>query len=158
MYQPYRDILLRLGQPLWWDESGVPRYEPFRPELTANIYAELRALIEIRCQGCQRIIPVSSVWSSMQVIAKNSEWEQYIVWDENGKNPLPKDGMPQEKHAGFCGYGDAPWHDYDGGFQGQCSGTTMGTGVVRVLEFWHRNNQFDWERMPEYEVYIGEDE
>jgi hypothetical protein len=160
VYQPYLDLLLRLGAPLWWDENGVPRYEPFKPELTANIYAEFRCLIEIRCQGCQRVFPVASVWSVMDIIAhgweENDSWKEQIAYDENGQNPRPVH-MPVAGNAGFCFYGDAPWHDYDGGFEGQCSGTTMTTSVVRILEFWKRKDSFEWERDAAHEVYIVEE-
>lgn len=29
MKQAYDDITSRLGNPLWWDEAGCPRYVPF---------------------------------------------------------------------------------------------------------------------------------
>lgn len=150
MYQPYMDIIGKLGAPLWWDEEGVPRYEEFEPRLCSNIYAAFAALLEIRCQGCRRVFPVASTW---RVDFLNLD---HVVWDENGKNAKPKGGLPKEGDAGEFGYGDAPWHDFDGGFDGQCSGTTMTTDTVRVLQFWHRPDH-KWTRSKEHEVYVGED-
>jgi hypothetical protein len=154
MYQPYIDILKRLGAPLWWDENGVPRYEDFAPRDCANIYAEFAALLEIRCQGCDRLFPVASTWGISDAIIANRLDD--VVWDAEGKNPTPKHGLPKEGSAGAFGYGDAPWHDYDGGFNGQCAGTTMTTATVRVLQFWDKRS-YDLKRLPECEVYVGED-
>lgn len=156
MYQPYLDILRKLGPPLWWDEEGVPRYDKFAPDLCANIYADYAALIAIRCQGCRRTFPVSSTWSLGRVCL-SPHGSEHIVWDKNGQNGQPKEGLPKAGDAGCFGYGDAPWHDYDGGFEGQCSGTTMTTDVVRVLECWGKKS-CEWERLKEHEVYIGEDD
>lgn len=148
MYQPYLDIMDRLGVPLWWDENGVPRYEPFEPRLCADIYNRYCALIEIRCQACGKLFPVASSWS----IKASPSWaESDVVWDESGKIARPKSGFPTPDNSGFCGYGDAPFHPLDG----QCSGTTMMTDVVRVLQFWTRAGHED-KRCPEYEVEINE--
>jgi len=138
MYQPYEDILSRLGEPKWWDENGVPRYEDFEPALCADIYAVFAALLEITCQGCGRPLPVSAAWSVCED----------ALWDKDGKNPLPVEGLPDKEGSGCFGYGDAPWHTHESG--GQCSGTTMSTGVTAVLQFWERAST-DWERKPVYE-------
>lgn len=150
MYQPYFDITEKLGTPLWWDENGVPRYQPFEPRLCADIYFRYAALIEIRCQGCGQTFPVAATWS---VTAHIGSRYDDVVWDKTGHNPQPKSGLPKERDAGFCCYGDAPFHPLGG----QCSGTTMTTSVVRILEFWGREG-IEEKRLAEHEVYIGEDE
>ena len=52
MFPAYRDIrVLTASQPLWYDHHGVPRYEPFRPDMLGvqDVYA---SLIEIECASC----------------------------------------------------------------------------------------------------------
>ena len=139
MYQPYHDITKRLGPPRWWDEHGVPRYEPFQPSLCADIYARFAALLTIRCQGCGRLMPVAASWS---IRGNNAQW------DADGRIiPKYRGGLPDNNSPGFCDYGDAPWH----GDSGQCSGTTMTTDVVAIAQFWQRNDKHEWERNQEHE-------
>lgn len=51
MYRLYRDIRDKLGEPLWHDEHGVPRYVAFHPSM-CGVYDVHVALLEIECQGC----------------------------------------------------------------------------------------------------------
>ena len=52
MKQDYGDIISKLGQPVWWDEVGCPRYAPFKPWMTCDFYAKEVALLRIQCQSC----------------------------------------------------------------------------------------------------------
>ncbi len=52
MFTDYADIRDRLGTPLWFDESGVPRYCEFHPRRIANIHAREAALLSISCVIC----------------------------------------------------------------------------------------------------------
>ena len=53
MHQNYSDILDRIDTaPLWWDENAVPRFDPFRPQRLASIYALEAVLLGIECQAC----------------------------------------------------------------------------------------------------------
>lgn len=53
MNEHYKDIRSRLAEPpKWFDEHAVPRYCPFRPTRTANIYCDEAVLAVITCQGC----------------------------------------------------------------------------------------------------------
>ncbi len=55
MHNDYGDIRSRISdEPLWFDDNGVPRYEAFSPMMLPCIYATQAALLEIKCQGCQR--------------------------------------------------------------------------------------------------------
>ena len=62
MKQEYSDITKKLGKPVWWDEAGCPRYEPFQPCMANDFYAEEVALLRIACQNCQTeyLVSVSS--------------------------------------------------------------------------------------------------
>ena len=51
MLRDYDDIKTRLGEPLWWDDNGVPRYDAFKPDM-CGVYDRMVALVEIACQDC----------------------------------------------------------------------------------------------------------
>ena len=134
MNHHYADIRSRITEPpQWWDEHAVPRYVPFSPKETANIYARECALIEIACQGCGALFNVA--WSrSNHDIGQN---EDGTCWVKESK---PFD--PQRFH-----YGDPP-------NAGCCpAGPTMNSEPKRVLESW-RKDWPDWVRQPEKEGEI----
>lgn len=55
MLASYNDIRSRIKEePQWFDSNGVPRYEPFSPELIPCIYANEAILYEIQCQNCEK--------------------------------------------------------------------------------------------------------
>lgn len=55
MFRYFSDILERVPEPpSWWDENGVPRHGPIRPELVADFYASEAALLLISCQCCRQ--------------------------------------------------------------------------------------------------------
>jgi len=70
MYQLYEDITKRLGEPLWYDDHGVPRYDEFHPSML-DVYADFAALSEIACQSCGRRFKVGVPWSIAAQTAKN---------------------------------------------------------------------------------------
>lgn len=53
MNQHYGDILMRLGNPQWWDEAGVPRYCTFEPSKKNDIYHDEVCLLKVECQACR---------------------------------------------------------------------------------------------------------
>lgn len=123
----YRDILMRIpARPIWWDEYGVPRYEPFTPDTTANIYAKTAVLFLIECQACQR---------EFNVCLSES---QISVYQRNGRT-FADDIAERTLH-----YGDPP-------NLGCCAaGPSMNSVPRRTLEFWHRPS-LKWERNPDLE-------
>lgn len=52
MKQAYDEVTARLGKPLWWDEAGCPRYEPFHPSMANDFYPREVALLRVSCQSC----------------------------------------------------------------------------------------------------------
>jgi hypothetical protein len=113
LLRDYQDILSRLGEPLWYDSGGVPRYEPFAPEL-CNVYAAVVALNEIRCQFCQKMFKVSVEFSS-------SDWP--------GNLPEAPEAIGDLLH-----YGDPPYHS--------CRpGDSMNSIPQRILEYWQRSHE-----------------
>ena len=40
------------AKPLWYDQSGTPRFKAHHPDLCADIYADEVALVRIACQAC----------------------------------------------------------------------------------------------------------
>src|SRR5882724_7909285 len=51
MLQDYPDIRNRLGEPLWYDYNGTPRYDEHQPRLCPDIYARQVVLLRIGCQN-----------------------------------------------------------------------------------------------------------
>lgn len=139
MLPNYSDITSRLGEPLWWDEHGVPRYEPFHPQW-CDVYANYAALILIACQNCGREFIVGvSVSETKHAIFHRASIE-----------------LPTPNSLGSFYYGDPPRHAEEG----VClAGDTMTSVPKRVLEFWHRplDRIGDWHRLPEYEFEIEEE-
>lgn len=125
MKQSYRDITDKLGTPLWWDEHGVPRYEPFRPELASNVYAKQVAFLEIACQACREKFKVCISYSSF-----------------HQQDDLKKRIKNKSIH-----YGDPP------NYYGYCcaSGPTINCEDLVVLEFWERV-YVEWVRHKEFEI------
>jgi hypothetical protein len=134
MHQPYKDILKRLGRPLWWDEHGTPRYDPFEPRLCSNIYAAEAVLLEIECPGCGRRFEVAGSLDSIDASLRQVTLAGCI-------------------EAGTIHYGDAPWHLRGGT---QCAGTTMYCIDRRVLQYWTRD-VLNWVRDERYERGLEED-
>ena len=129
MHPSYRDILSRIQErPLWWDQRGVPRYEPFHPDLSSNLYAEEIVLIEIACQGCHTRYFTEVCWS------------KYDGHPANGTPALSS--MVRDIY-----YGDPP-------NAGCCKvGPTMSSIPLHTLEFWKREN-FVWVRRPDLEGLV----
>jgi len=151
MYHPYFDLRARLGEPLWHDEHGVPRYVPFHPE-HVGIYYRWVALLEIRCQACEAPFMVADAYDQMQVF---NQLKAHGTETPDDLDLMKVAGAaPSERDAGWFSFGDAPWHTDE-----QCAGTTMTTSVYRVVEFWTRDggeHHMDWRRRPELEFAYPE--
>lgn len=134
MLRSYEDITKRLGEPIWYDEHGCPRYDSFKPDM-CGVYDNQVVLLEIRCQNCGRLFKVSSSWDRGRVIlnmAIHGKCEEVI-------EPLPKrDGW------GKYHYGDPPNHG--------CVGDTMNSEPERVLQFWQRDKFCEWVRNKDEEI------
>lgn len=138
MYRLYEDLRDKLGEPTWHDEQGVPRYCDFHPS-RGGIYDRWCALLEIACQACGQTFLVSDSYSMTDMI--RAGWKP----GDPSEPVLPTDG----NGGGSFGFGDAPWHGEE-----QCSGTTMTTDTLRVVEFWTKDGGdcgMDWRRRPEFE-------
>jgi len=139
MWAKYEDITSRLGNPLWHDEHGVPRYDQFTRELVADIYAREIALVEIQCQACLKRFDVAFSYAPMQQVS----------------NPnLPS--LSEEVTDDTLHYGDPPRHDDPGGHG--CAGETMNCNDLRVLQFWQMNQEYDWKRIPRLELRLEREE
>jgi hypothetical protein len=127
----YQDIRSRIPEPpLWWDEFAVPRYCPFAPREAANIYAQEVVLLRIECQRCAREFDVAGSWS--------------MIDEARGVR------RPSADVSTLC-YGDPPHVDC-------CpAGPTMNSIAIRVLEFWTRDAQHEWVRIPGLEIDIRPD-
>jgi hypothetical protein len=132
MHEAYNDIRSRLGDPLWWDENGCPRYDPFDPGMCADAYAEEAILVRIRCQNCDEEFDVADTWSP---------YSDMFSWRK-----LPK-LSERIRAGGFLSYhwGDPPYHD-------DPAGNTENCIDMRVLQFWTREKTFEWSRDTSLEI------
>jgi hypothetical protein len=123
MKTSYKDLTSRLGEPLWWDECGVPRYDPFHPGDVSSIYAREVALVEVGCQACDALMKVAVTTGFI--------------------------GFPDELAEQIAdhrwAYGDPPSHRCSG------AGETMNSEPKRICEFWHRKGVGPWTRQPAME-------
>lgn len=152
MLRDYQDILDRAGMPLWWDDNGAPRYEPFHPRL-CGVYDRYVALLRVECQNCGHEYDVASAVDGHGLTYKpageiNGE-KVYLPAFADVKLPTVEHGI------GSFHYGDPP---------PQCcgSGATMNSVPRKVLQFWRRDGEgaerFEWRRDPAHEVeWEGDD-
>lgn len=135
MWAKYEDLTSRLGEPLWWDEHGVPRYDPFDRKLVADIYAHEIALVEIQCQHCLRRFDVAFSYGPMQQVASPN---------------LPS--LSERVTDDTVHYGDPPRHEAPEGHG--CPGESMNCNELRVLQFWRVSQKYDWHRLARLEVRL----
>lgn len=91
----YSDILERLGDPLWWDQRGVPRYEPFHPSMV-GIDADVVVLATIQCQFCGHPFRVAieiDHWDHPRIVA--------TAWNDGER-------VVEALQRESVGYGDPP--------------------------------------------------
>jgi hypothetical protein len=155
MHESYSDITERIADaPLWFDEHAVPRYCPFDPSHAASVYAVEVLLVEIACQGCDRLFSVAFSFNEYDI----GRAQDGTPWMRMRERLTPE--RVKELH-----YGDPP-------NVGCCAaGATMNSIPLRVLEAWARFDKahtkpaegghrvclaeyFNWNRVPELEIGI----
>lgn len=121
MHTRYSDILSRIAaDPLWWDENAVPRFDPFSPNLMANIYAEEAALVRVECQSCR---------TPFEVAFSHARQSTSIPEDWPEDTPLAISELISRRSLEF---GDPP-------NTGCCeAGASMSSVPVRVLQYWFK--------------------
>lgn len=145
MNQEYRDITSRLGEPLWYDECGVPRYDPFAPDMCNDIYADEAALLEIACQDCGARFRVAMAMGQMDraqgAMARGDDVALMMADPSYTLSGLISHGTIH--------YGDPPCHG--------CVGDTMNCEDIRVLEYWHRgqDTEHEWRREEGMEIEVA---
>lgn len=132
MWSNYASITSRIKDPiLWWDERGIPCYDPFRPQDVCDIYANEVALVEIECQSCRRKFRVAMHLNALDITLGDCDTLEWQV------------------QQGCLFYGDPPRHEYQDTGK-RCAGETMSSDVLRVVEFWEKKSM-EWVRVPELE-------
>ena len=123
MLPAYDDIRSRIAEPpIWHDRHGVPRYEPFKPQML-GVYDDFAVLVEIECQRCARRFLAGGGWTRFDVFS----------------DPIVE--LNLTSLAESFDYGNPPRHD--DGPMGRCAGETMSSDVVRIVEAWERVG-LDW--------------
>lgn len=145
MYPLYKDIRTKLGEPVWIDQHGVPRYEPFHPELL-GIYDKWALEIEVKCQSCHQLFLCA---------AGSDEYEFNPATKSMNHFKTVDDAINR-----LSGWGDAPWHTHKGDqdkFDGQCAGTTM-CSDSREIRLWRRDHQNGWMIVQEIDGQFEDEE
>lgn len=125
----YSDILARAGEPLWYDEHGVPRYVEFHPNRCVLLGAEEAFLVDVLCQGCGTPFLVALTWR-----------DKSVYW--LGKELPPSDRLTWTGGGGLH-YGDPP-------NTGCCpAGPTMTSDFHRIAQAWIRTATDVWIRLDE---------
>jgi len=138
MLNAYADIRDAIpGAPSWWDEHGVPRYVLFAPSEVANSYADEAALVLIACQGCGEKFQVA--------FSQNRHGSLADIM--RGQEPKTLAAVIED---GILHYGDPPNTGCC------CAGATMNCDDLRVLEYWTRDDSFEWQRKPGLEVPLAD--
>lgn len=134
MKRDYKDIVNKLGVPLWYDVNGTPRYDKFHPEL-CDIYAKHVALLRIACQSCgQRFFVATEVLL-------------HAIKEHDIQFPT-KETTDTFVAIGSFAYKDPPQH--------RCSGDAMLSVPLQIIEFWSFSVKTPWAhtRHPEYEFKL----
>ena len=169
MHTDYSDITSKIGEPLWYDEHGTPRYCAFSPN-ACGVYVDRVALLEISCQECERLFHVAlsterhpSIGSiARQALATNKRIAdlldslpeptlETLRWALQSI-PLKKQPYPSLETENAWAWGDPPYHTEDLNEQPCYAGSTMTSDTLRILEFWEKDTSFSFQRQPEYEI------
>lgn len=138
MHHHYIDIRSRIPEPpLWFDENAVPRYDAFRPRDVADIYAKEVALVLIACQNCKQEFKVAFSYNAMDEVRAIAGGHKRI-------------SLADSIRRGWIHYGDPPNVECCG------AGPTMNSDPICVLEYWHKDNAFEWQRDQNLEIAIHE--
>lgn len=132
--------------PLWWDESGTPRFAEHHPKHCPDIYADEVALFIISCQACGETFRVQASWSYMGdlgrvacaigVLERRTDFRISSKQSHDLTAKLKEGSLREAVKNGSIHYGDPPFHTGPSGHV--CSGATMNCWDLRVLEFWQR--------------------
>ena len=141
MKPKYQDILdLASYPPTWYDQNGTPRYCEFQPRMASTPYAKEVVLLKIECVSCRErfLVEMSTAGWGIRLDSFGYGIKLALRYDdiENVSN---------------LNYGDPPRHDYKGN---RCAGETMSCDDIRIMEFWRKDAEREWERVPEYEIYL----
>lgn len=130
MLPAYNDIITRIAErPIWFTATGVPRYNPFAPEML-GVYDQIAGLFLVQCQSCSAKLKIGDGtprFSIHKVLAGDTE---EITVESFGQ-------------TWTCG--DPPRHDCPG------AGETMSAIELSVLEMWERISM-DWKRRKDLEL------
>ena len=134
----YSDIIEKIGEPIWYDEYGVPRYCVFEPK-QCGVYITAAVLLTIECQSCKERFHVATTWDNTFPFM-----EQLRHADEKGESTWDVGWQKNPQLEYVPSYGDPPRHNCSGG------GNTMSSDTISVIELWVQEN-WNWVRKEEIE-------
>jgi hypothetical protein len=134
MLPRYDDILSRVdAAPRWWNGSGVPRFEPFVPDMLGP-YASIAVEARIACQGCGTEFVVAEGWSRMDFTWVPAE-DRPVADAEGAIRMLMRRPVIEDIAARYR-FGDPPRHAnrrYE-----DCLSASMSTVSLALLSVWER--------------------
>lgn len=140
MLPNYKDIIDKAGEPLWWDEYGVPRYCTFHPD-ECGVYIDTATLLIIECQSCQTRFRAATVWNSTSQLM-----ERLRLDNMTGSHSWQGEPIATGPYLGLAPhYGDPPRHNCSGG------GETMSSNTIAVAELWNQDEKWEWVRLQDIE-------
>lgn len=123
MKPDYSDITDQAGEPDYWDDRGVPRYESFGPEQTAPGTDHV-ALMRVGCQACTSVFRVAVERNTDRLRKQKILRTQTEIAPEEFS--IEKPDPPED--PGIFLYKDPPRHDC-------ATGAVMTTIPLEVLQF-----------------------
>lgn len=153
MWTIYKDIMDKLGEPLWYDEYGVPRYCDFSPDM-CNPYAQTVTYFTIRCRYCGKMIKVAKSFevqeeveiglldrNQLKELLQNKEFIDDINYRIIGNYPYS-----------LFNYGDAPYH-WDQ--EGLCLGCFNTSETIKILGVFIKNSAVEgWKKINHKEIEV----
>ncbi len=142
MKRLYSDIIDKLGEPLWYDGNGCPRYRDFGPDL-CDIYISAVVLLEIACQSCRKRFIVATEFSN----------EEYLEADL----PSRYSSKLADELSSVAHYGDPPRHPHEN----KCmAGESMNSIPLRIIEWWEHTDldELRWRRRKEFEIDVRDEQ
>lgn len=128
MKTSYQDVLDATStDPYWWDADGVPRFQPFSPDML-GFYDNLAVLVAVECVGCGVVFHVGASFQKFALFLGGTVHRDV---ESLAKNFV---------------YGEPPRHG--------CRGDDQFANELAVLEAWEKYRDGVWERYPEHECFM----
>lgn len=152
-------MIEKLGEPIWYDENGTPRYCEFNPQYCYP-YARVVAFFEIQCSHCEKIFKVATSTDLLNEYDKdfNIERLKSIINNPQVINKVNDlyEVIDQYPELSLFDYGDPPFHWKDKNLNEPCMGYASSSFTTKILAVyeWNLNKDLKWIKLNEKEISI----